>query len=195
MKIIKSFKVFESGLPYSYIEEIKIAIDNLLSEERFQPHIDEDSSWDYDEDGKAKKRKFGIGVDANESKFGVQIDVSFRTDDPVDPNLVNDEFTTFVPRVVALRTETLLISNALPVTIFQSWFEVQFALLLSQVIVLSPVPLSVIPPPFAVVSVGVATLPSSMLISSTVIVVALTVVVVPLTIKFPPTVTLPTIAK
>lgn len=91
MKRIKSFKVFESGLPYSYIEEIKIAIDNLLSEERFQPHIDEDSSWDYDEDGKAKRRKFGIGVDANESKFGVQIDVSFRTDDPVDPNLVNDE--------------------------------------------------------------------------------------------------------
>lgn len=91
MKRIKSFKVFESGLPYSYIEEIKIAIDNLLSEERFQPHIDEDSSWDYDEDGKAKRRKFGIGVDANESKFGVQIDVSFRTDDPVDPNLVNEE--------------------------------------------------------------------------------------------------------
>lgn len=91
MKRIKSFKLFESGLPYSYKEEIKIAIDNLLSEERFQPHIDEDSYWDYDEYGKAKKRKFSIGVDANESKFGVQFEVSFRTDYPVDPLLVNDE--------------------------------------------------------------------------------------------------------
>jgi hypothetical protein len=91
MKRIKSFKLFESGLPYSYIEEIKIAINELLSEERFQPHIDEDSDWDFDENEKAKKRKFSIGVDANESKFGVQFDVSFRTDGPVDPNLVNEE--------------------------------------------------------------------------------------------------------
>jgi hypothetical protein len=85
MKKIKSFRLFESGLPYSYVQEIKISIDNLLSEERFLPHINQENQWTGD------WRKFSIGVDANESKFGVQYEISFRTDDPVDPLLVNEE--------------------------------------------------------------------------------------------------------
>lgn len=85
MKNIKSFRLFESGLPYSYVQDIKIAIDNLLSEDRFQPHINEENRWI------GGMRKFSIGVDANESKFGVQFEVGFRTDDPVDPLLVNEE--------------------------------------------------------------------------------------------------------
>ena len=65
----------------------------------------------------------------------------------------------------------------------------------TQLNVLSVAPFSVIPPPFAVVSVGVVTEPNSMLISSTVIVVALIVVVVPLTVKSPPTVTFPDVVN
>ena len=57
--------------------------------------------------------------------------------------------------------------------------------------VLSVVPLRVIPPPSAVVLVGVATEPSSIFLSSTLIVVELTVVVVPLTVKSPAIVTVP----
>jgi hypothetical protein len=60
---------------------------------------------------------------------------------------------------------------------------------LSQIIVLSVVPLRVIPPPFALASVGEATELSSILGSSTVIVTEFTVVVVPLTVRFPLTVT------
>ena len=58
-----------------------------------------------------------------------------------------------------------------------------------------------IPPPFAVVSVGLATLPISMFLSVTVKVVELTVVVVPLTVKvpvmvaFPPMVASPDVAR
>ena len=64
-------------------------------------------------------------------------------------------------------------------------------MLCTQLSVLSVVPFSVMPPPFAVVSVGDDIEPSSMFISSTVIVVALIVVVVPLTVKFPVTVNAP----
>lgn len=56
---------------------------------------------------------------------------------------------------------------------------------LSQVIVLSVEPLSVIPPPFAVLLDGLAVDPNSMFLSSTVKVVELTVVVVPFTVKSP----------
>ena len=36
-------------------------------------------------------RKFNVGVVANESKWGVQYEVVFRLDEPVDINLVNNE--------------------------------------------------------------------------------------------------------
>jgi hypothetical protein len=54
---------------------------------------------------------------------------------------------------------------------------------------LSVVPLSVIPPPSAVISVGVVTAPSSIFLSSTEILVALIVVVVPSTVKLPEIIT------
>ena len=54
---------------------------------------------------------------------------------------------------------------------------------------LSVAPFKVIPPPSAVVFVGLATDPSSIFLSSTVTVVELTVVVVPLTVRSPPIVT------
>lgn len=85
MKKIKSFRLFENALSYGFIEHIKIAIFNLLSEERFQPHIDQENRWI------GGKRKFSIGVLANESKYGRQFDVFFRLDEPVDINLVNEE--------------------------------------------------------------------------------------------------------
>ena len=67
--------------------------------------------------------------------------------------------------------------------------------------VLSVAPLRVIPPPFAVVSVGVATEPSSIFLSATVTVVELTVSVVPLTVRLPvttrapPTLTSPAVVR
>ena len=96
-----------------------------------------------------------------------------------------------------VNTEILLILYVLLEAMFQCSDEVQLALVLSQIIVLSVAPFSVIPPPSAVESVGVLTEPSSRFLSSTVTVVELTVVVVPLTIKLPvtvrlfPTVTVP----
>ena len=53
---------------------------------------------------------------------------------------------------------------------------------------MSLAPLSVIPPPSAVVSLGLATVPNSMFLSSTVNVVESIVVVDPSTVKFPLTV-------
>ena len=85
MKTIKSFKVFESGLPYSYAQDIQITINNLLSEMRFQPHINQLNRWT------GNMRKFNIGVIANESKWGIQYEVGFRLDEPVDISLVNSE--------------------------------------------------------------------------------------------------------
>ena len=85
MKNIKSFKVFESGLPYSYSGDMQIAINNLLSEERFQPHINQVNRWT------GNMRKFNVSVVANESKWGIQYEVGFRLDEPVDISLVNSE--------------------------------------------------------------------------------------------------------
>ena len=56
---------------------------------------------------------------------------------------------------------------------------------------MSVVPFKVIPPPSAVVSEGLVTLPISMFLSSTLRVVESIVVVVPFTVKLPPTVKLP----
>jgi len=72
--------------------------------------------------------------------------------------------------------------------------EVHAPVALTQLNVLSVAPLRVIPPPSAVVFVGVVTLPSSIFLSSTVIVVELIVVVVPLTVKSPLSVKLTAVA-
>ena len=56
---------------------------------------------------------------------------------------------------------------------------------------MSVAPFSVIPPPSAVVSVGVETFPNVMFLSSTSKFVVLTVVTVPFTVKLPPTVRSP----
>ena len=73
--------------------------------------------------------------------------------------------------------------------LFRSSDEVQAAVALTQLKVLSVVPLSVIPPPSAVILDGDAVSPRVILISSTDNVVELMVTVVPLTVKFPPIVT------
>ena len=67
-------------------------------------------------------------------------------------------------------------------------------MLLTQFHVLSVAPFNVIPPPSAVVLVGVSTFPNSIFLSFTVIVVELTVVVVPLTVKLPAIVTDPVLS-
>ena len=73
--------------------------------------------------------------------------------------------------------------------------KVQLFVLLTQLMVLSVAPFRVMPPPSAVVSVGVATEPSSRFLSSTVTVLELTVVVVPETVRLPPTVTFPVVVS
>ena len=92
-----------------------------------------------------------------------------------------------------LNTEALLILKTLPVGIFQFSEDVQLSFVLSHIIVLGVAPKRLIPPPFAVSFVGIATEPSSIFLSSTVSVVELIVVTDPLTVNVPPTVKSPVI--
>jgi hypothetical protein len=93
MKYIKLFrehkensdKIFESSLPNEWVKDVQLGINDLLSEERFQPHINQENRWI------GGMRKFNVAVAANESKFGIHYDVYFRLDEPVDIHLVNDE--------------------------------------------------------------------------------------------------------
>ena len=82
-----------------------------------------------------------------------------------------------------------MILNSLPDAKSRCSEEVHASVESTQLNVLSVAPLSVIPPPSAVVSEGEATDPSSKFLSSTVIVVELIVVVVPFTVRLPETVT------
>ena len=109
---------------------------------------------------------------------------------PMVPTLVKLDVTTLDPSVVALSTDVLLILKTLPVARFQFSLLVQLSFKSSQIIVLSVVPLRVMPPPSAVTSLGLATDPISIFLSSTDIVVELTVVVVPLTVRSPETIKL-----
>ena len=106
------------------------------------------------------------------------------------PTAVRLEVVTPLPSVLPLRTEVPAILKSLPLARSTCSLKVQDPVALSQLMVLSVAPLSVIPPPFAVTSVGVATEPNSMFLSSTVTVVLFTVVVVPLTVRLPATVKL-----
>ena len=92
---------------------------------------------------------------------------------------VREEFITLAPSVVLDSIETLFILKILPEARFQCSLDVQLVFELSQIIVLSVAPLRVIPPPFAVVFVGVPTEPIVIFLSSTSNVVELTVVDVP----------------
>jgi hypothetical protein len=82
----------------------------------------------------------------------------------------------------------------LPATRFMCSELFQYAPPFTHVNVLSVVPLRVKPPPLAVESVGLATLPNSIFLSSILIVVELIVVVTPLTVKLPSIITLPGVA-
>ena len=101
------------------------------------------------------------------------------------PTEVKDELKTPDPSVVALKTVVPLISYTLPVRRFKSSEDVHAFVALTQLRVLSVVPLNVIPPPSAATSDGEPLEASSIFLSSTVRVVELTVVVVPLTVRFP----------
>ena len=106
------------------------------------------------------------------------------------PTAVKLDAVTPEPKVVPLNTEVPLIKYVLPVARFKFSEDVQAEVALTQLNVLSIVPLSVKPPPSAVASVGLAVAPKVMLISATWTIVELIVSVVPLTVKLPEITTL-----
>ena len=101
------------------------------------------------------------------------------------PNEVKLDEITPVPSAVELKTVVPLISYTLPVRRLKSSEDVHAFVALTQLRVLSVVPLNVIPPPLAATSEGEAVEASSIFLSSTVRTVELTVVVVPLTVRLP----------
>lgn len=76
---------------------------------------------------------------------------------PIVPTLVNEDVVTPDPRVLFERTSVPLILYVLPVAMSKFSEDVQAAVELTQLRVLSVAPLIVIPPPSAVVFVGAAT--------------------------------------
>ena len=94
------------------------------------------------------------------------------------PTAVNEEFVTPVPKDEFESTVVPLILKVLPEAKFQLSEDDQ-PTPEYQFIDLSVAPRSVIPPPCAVKSVGVATTPNSIFLSATVIVVEFIVVKVP----------------
>jgi hypothetical protein len=113
MKIIKSFKVFESGLPYSYAQDIQIAVNELLAQERFYPHINQENKWI------GGMRKFNVSVIANESKWGVQYEVVFKLDERVDINLVNDEIKLCWRDIMEIIMDKAKVSGQIKLTKFE----------------------------------------------------------------------------
>jgi len=81
-------------------------------------------------------------------------EVPCHTPVPIVPTLVSEEPVIPEPNVVDDKTSVLLILNTLPLAIFQFSLEVQLVPVVFQLIVLSVVPLTVIPPPLAVLSVA-----------------------------------------
>ena len=104
------------------------------------------------------------------------------------PNCCKLLLTTVAPIVVELNTLFPSMRNCLPLASSKFSLLVQLSVEFIQLIVLSVAPLSVIPPPSAVTSVGESSAPSSMFLSSTLNSVVLIVVVVPFTVKSPVTV-------
>lgn len=71
MRIIKSFKIFESGLPYRDYEPIKVRIKEIL-DGHYYPNAT------YEKDGKKLKKQYLVFIAPNETKFGTMIDVVLR---------------------------------------------------------------------------------------------------------------------
>lgn len=113
------------------------------------------------------------------------ITVPCQTPVPIVPTEVKLEFTTPDPSVLADSTDVPAILNTLLIAKSICSEEVHESVASTQLNVLSVDPFKVMPPPSAVISVGTATLPSSIFLSSTETVVELTVVVVPLTVRSP----------
>ena len=105
--------------------------------------------------------------------------------EPSVPTLVSEDDTTPVPRVVALRTEVLLILYTFPLARFKFSEAPQLSPVASKLNVLSPSPESTVKPaPFAAAS-SAAPVATWKFLSSMATVVELIVVVVPFTVRFP----------
>ncbi len=78
MKRIKTFRIFESGIKNSLVEELKKEIQALM-DERYSPNTRREAEYDpYREDlPEFKSGKIHIGVFGNEPKYGKTIEVSF----------------------------------------------------------------------------------------------------------------------
>lgn len=74
MRIIKSFKMFESGLPYRQYEPIKIRIEEML-ENYYYPNVTVEN------DGKKSVKQYLVFIEPNQSKFGTLIDVMLKLPD------------------------------------------------------------------------------------------------------------------
>ena len=117
--------------------------------------------------------------------------LAFHVPETNVPTDVSEELTTDDPNVVDDNTIELPILNVLPSERLTGLLN-DHPMPAFQTIVLSVEPLRVIPPPSAVISVGVSTEPISMFLSSTVRLTVLIVVIVPLmymspaTSRFPP---------
>lgn len=115
MKVIKSFRVFESGLPGQAIKATQEAIEGLLSQQRFLPHINEENEWI------GGKRRFNIGVAANALKVGTQWRVFFRLDREVDLRLVNPEIQGCWRDIMEIIMDQSGASTGIKLTAFR-WF-------------------------------------------------------------------------
>lgn len=74
MRIIKSFKMFESGLPYRQYEPIKIMIKEIL-DDHYYPNASSEKN------GNKLNKQYLVFITPNESKFGTIIDVVLRFGD------------------------------------------------------------------------------------------------------------------
>ena len=74
MRIIKSFKIFESGLLYRDYEPIKVRIKEIL-DGHYYPNATSEK------DGNKSKKQYLVFITPNESKFGTMIDITLRFGD------------------------------------------------------------------------------------------------------------------
>ena len=74
MRIIKSFKMFESALPFKDFEPIKLRIKEVL-DTHYYPNVS------FEKDGKKNTKNYFVGLEVNESKFGITINVFLRFPD------------------------------------------------------------------------------------------------------------------
>ena len=111
--------------------------------------------------------------------WAIAISEAVHTPEVKVPTEVRLDPTTVDPRLVLESTSTASILNTLFVANSICSDDVQESVAFIQLKVMSSVPFKVSPPPSAVVSVGLETLPSSKFLSDTVIVVEDIVEVVP----------------